>query len=260
MVCQWNTNSDLKKPRIRHRLELSLPQQGNLLVGKRMDLMDNGGQRQFEAVVFDMDGVLIDSEPVHYESTRILFEDEFGIPFPESANTEFLGSTDRCMFETLKARHQLQPPLEEIISRRKALYMDLLERDGLPWRDGIRDLIADLSESGYRLGVATSGLTRIVEPTLKAGNIRHLFEVVVTGDDVPTPKPAPDIYLEAARRLAIDPARCVAIEDTDVGVRAAKAAGMTVIAFPNSTTRGMDFGPADVVTQKVEGIRTRLLR
>src|SRR3972149_3951805 len=146
--------------------------------------MDNSGSARLEAVVFDMDGVLIDSEPVHYESTRILFEDEFGIPFPESANTEFLGSTDRHMFETLRARHQLDPPLEEIISRRKALYMELLDRDGLPWRNGIRELIFDLSKSGYRLAVATSGLTRIVEPTLTTGQIRHLFEVVVTGDDI----------------------------------------------------------------------------
>lgn len=236
------------------------PRLGNLLVDKRMGRIDNSGKKRIEAVVFDMDGVLIDSEPVHYESTRVLFEEEYGIPFPESANTEFLGSTDRHMFATLKARHGLEPPLEEIISRRKALYMDLLDRNGLPWRDGIRDLIADLSKSGYRLGVATSGLTRIVEPTLTAGKIRHLFEVVVTGDDVPAPKPAPDIYLEAARRLAIGPARCVAIEDTDVGVRAAKAAGMTVIAFPNDTTRGMDFGPADMVAESTLEIRQTLLK
>ena len=217
------------------------------------------GMRKFEAVVFDMDGVLIDSEPVHYESTRILFEDQFGIPFPESANTEFLGSTDRYMFETLKARHHLKPPLEEIITRRKNLYMELLERDGLPWRDGIRELIADLAQGGYRLAVATSGLTRIVEPTLKTGQIRHLFDVVVTGDDIHAPKPAPDIYLEAARRLGLDPARCIAIEDTDVGVRAAKAAGKWVIAFPNSTTRDMDFGPADLVAGTSGEIRGRVL-
>lgn len=217
--------------------------------------MDKSGPARFEAVVFDMDGVLIDSEPVHYESTRLLFEDEFGIPFPESANTEFLGSTDRHMFEVLKARHKLTPPLDEIIARRKNLYMDLLAQNGLPWRDGIRELIADLAKSGYRLAVATSGLTRIVEPTLETGQIRHLFEVVVTGDDIHTPKPAPDIYLEAARRLAIDPAFCVAIEDTDVGVRAAKTAGMWAIAFPNSTTRDMDFGPADFVARTSGEIR-----
>jgi HAD superfamily hydrolase (TIGR01509 family) len=221
--------------------------------------MDKSEPARFEAVVFDMDGVLIDSEPVHYESTRILFEDEFGIPFPESANTEFLGSTDRHMFQTLKARHRLEPPLDEIIARRKTLYMELLDRDGLPWREGIRELISDLAKNRYRLAVATSGLTRIVEPALKTGQIRHLFEVVVTGDDIHAPKPAPDIYLEAARRLAVEPSVCLAIEDTDVGVRAAKAAGMWVIAFPNSTTRGMDFTPADFVAGTSGEIRGRLL-
>jgi HAD superfamily hydrolase (TIGR01509 family) len=214
---------------------------------------------RLKAVIFDMDGVLLDSEPVHYESTRLLFEGELGIPFPESANTEFLGSTDRHMFEVLKARHKLTQPLDEIIARRKNLYMDLLAQNGLPWRDGIRELISDLAQSGYRLAVATSGLTRIVEPILETGQIRHLFEVVVTGDDIHTPKPAPDIYLEAARRLAIDPTFCVAIEDTDVGVRAAKAAGMWAIAFPNATTRDMDFSPADFVAGTSGEIREWVL-
>lgn len=212
--------------------------------------MNKNSRQVIEAVVFDMDGVLIDSEPVHYESTRLLFQDELGVILRESVNNEFLGSTDRHMFEVLRARYELSPTVDELIERRKAIYMNILRDQGLPWRDGVRDLITDLAFSNYRLAVASSGLKHIIEHTLKAGGIDHFFEVVVSGDEITRPKPAPDIYLEAARRLRIDPARCAAIEDTDVGVRAAKAAGMFTIAFPCPTTVGMNFDPADAIVNE----------
>ena len=207
-----------------------------------------------EAVVFDMDGVIIDSEPVHYESTRLLFQDELGVTLRESVNNEFLGSTDRHMFEVLRERYGLSPTVDELIARRKVIYMKLLDEQGLPWRDGVLDLIADLASANYRLAVASSGLKHIIEHTLVTGAMRDLFEAVVSGDEITNPKPAPDIYLEAARRLSIDPALCAAIEDTDVGVRAAKAAGMFTIAFPCPTTKDMDFGPADAIVGEPEEI------
>jgi len=214
--------------------------------------------RRFEAVIFDMDGVLVDSEPVHFESTVRLLKGQFGVGFTEEDNREFLGSTDRHMFEVLHVRHRLPVSIDELIRRRKEIYLGLV-RDGAPWRDGIRPLIADLSQMGYRLAVASSGLRRIIEHVLEVGAIRRHFDVVVSADDIPAPKPAPDIYLEAARRLKIAPPRCVAVEDTDVGVRAAKSAGMYAIAFPTKTTAGMDFGVADLVAEDAAVLRNALL-
>ena len=208
-----------------------------------------------DAVVFDMDGVLIDSEPVHYESTVRLFSDQLGMTLKESVNNEFLGSTDRHMFEVLKERYNLEPSVEELVSRRKAIYMAIVEKDGLPWRPGIRELIAALATSGYRLAVASSGLRRIVEHTLTEGNISHHFETVVTGDDIRNPKPAPDIYLKAAQQLDLPPEQCVAIEDSNFGVRAAHAAGMHVIASPCSSTVGMDFSSADLILESAREIQ-----
>jgi HAD superfamily hydrolase (TIGR01509 family) len=200
---------------------------------------------RFQAVVFDMDGVLIDSEPVHYESTVRLMEGEFGLPFSEEANAEFLGSTDRHMWEVLRERHGLPWTVERLISRRKEIYVDLLAV-GLPWRDGILELIAGLSARGYRLAVASSALRRVIEYIIREGNLGRYFEVVVSGEDVDRPKPYPDIYIEAVRQLKLPPDTCVAIEDTEFGVRAAKSAGMPVIAFPCPTTRDSDFSAADV--------------
>lgn len=215
--------------------------------------MTPDARQTVDAVVFDMDGVLIDSEPVHYESTRLLFE-ELGETLRESVNNEFLGSTDRHMFDVLRERYGLSMTSDALIERRKVIYMNILEHDGLPWREGIRDLIANLADQGFRLAVASSGLKRIIMHTLREGKIDHFFEAVVSGDEITKPKPAPDIYLEAANRLKLQPSRCAAIEDTDVGVRAAKAAGMFAIAFPCPTTAGMDFGPADAVVHTARDI------
>ncbi len=133
--------------------------------------------------------------------------------------------------------------------------MTIVKERGLPWRPGVRELIAALATSAYRLAVASSGLRRIVEHTLTEGGIGHHFEAVVTGDDIRNPKPAPDIYLKAARQIDLAPARCVAIEDSNFGVRAAHAAGMRVIAFPCATTVHMDFSSADVIIESAEEIQ-----
>jgi len=218
----------------------------------------NTGTR-FAAVVFDMDGVLVDSEPIHLESTTRMMRDDFGISFTSKDNREFLGSTDGQMYKTLKQRHQLKPPLEELIGRRKSIYISLLDELGIPWRDGIRELIAELPQRGLRIALASSALKHVADLTLMRGNIAQHFSAVVTGDDIPVPKPSPEIYQEAARRLQIDPAKCIAIEDTDVGVRAAKAAGMTAIAFPTPATADMDFSPADHVARDVADIRRIIL-
>lgn len=211
----------------------------------------------FEAVIFDMDGVLVDSEPVHFESTVRVMR-QFGLPFTDADNRRFIGSTDRVMFDVLKGIHGLENPIEELIEMRKAIYLDLIQNGALVWRDGIRDLVRELAGTGHSLAVASSGLKRIIEYTLNRGEIRDHFHAVVSADDIPAPKPSPEIYLEAARRIGIDPSHCAAIEDTDVGVRAAKNAGMFVIAFPTMTTASMDFAPADATAQSSHEIRAIL--
>ncbi len=205
-----------------------------------------------------MDGVLVDSEPVHFESTVRVMR-QFGFPFTESDNRRFIGSTDRVMFSELKRLHGLSQPIDELIAMRKAIYLDLIQNGALIWRDGIRDLVHELAVSGHTLAVASSGLKRIIEYTLDRGGIRDRFSAVVSADDIPAPKPSPEIYFEAARRIGIDPSECAAVEDTDVGVRAAKNAGMYVIAFPTVTTAVMNFSPADAMAGSSADIRQILL-
>lgn len=215
-------------------------------------------KKRFEAVIFDMDGVLVDSEPVHFESTvRVMAE--FGHTFTDADNRRFIGSTDRVMFNTLVAQHGLTEPIELLIEKRKAIYLDLIQNGALVWREGVCELVGDLAIDGHTLAVASSGLKRIIEFTLARGEIRDHFKAVVSADDIPAPKPSPEIYLEAARRIGIDPSFCAAIEDTDVGVRAAKNAGMFAIAFPTVTTAAMNFDPADAMAESANDLRRILL-
>ncbi|MBD3297467.1 MAG: HAD-IA family hydrolase [candidate division Zixibacteria bacterium] len=218
-----------------------------------------GATPSFEGVIFDMDGVLVDSEPVHLESTIRMMRESFGIDFTAEDNQEFLGSTDRHMYETLKRRHNLAPSRDELIERRKAIYVEMLQSEGIPWRNGILDLVTTLRQQRIRVGMASSGLRWVIEMILKTGGVRDLLEVVVTGDDVITPKPAPDIYAEAIRQLGLPASSCAAIEDTDVGVSAANAAGAFTIAFPAPSTEHMDFSHANRRVTSVDDIRQILL-
>lgn len=213
---------------------------------------------RFCAVIFDMDGVLVDSESVHFESTVQVMA-KFDLSFTQADNRRFIGSTDRVMFNALVAQHGLTDSIDTLIEMRKAIYLELIQNGALVWREGIRDLVAELAEREHTLAVASSGLKRIIEYTLNRGGIRHHFGSVVSADDIPAPKPSPEIYLEAAKRLGVDPASCAAVEDTDVGVRAAKNAGMFAIAFPTMTTAAMNFAPADAMAASAEDIRRILL-
>lgn len=264
---QWDTppayNYVKTRKLVNHkRLPLNPPNPPNrqdtqqLIAGHDNTLQRPGRPR---GVIFDMDGVLVDSEPVHFESTVRVMR-QFGLPFSDADNRRFIGSTDRVMFTELKRQHGMAEEIDELIARRKAIYLELIQNGALVWRPGIRELIAELAAEGRLLGLASSGLRRIIEYTLERGGIRGHFRAVVSADDIPAPKPSPEIYLEAAHRIGVEPAVCAAIEDTDVGVRAAKNAGMYVIAFPTATTAAMNFDPADALAGSAEDIRRALVR
>ena len=156
----------------------------------------------FEAVIFDMDGVLIDSEPRHFAVLSELLE-RAGHTLTRSENEQFIGTTSEAMFSTLIARHGLSGTVAGYIARYDEMVLRVLQQPHAP-APGVTALIARLRELGKHLAVASSSRRGWVEATIRSLGLADAFDVVVTGDDVEHGKPDPAIYLLTAQRLSVD--------------------------------------------------------
>jgi HAD superfamily hydrolase (TIGR01509 family) len=182
------------------------------------------------AVIFDLDGVLIDSETVWNEARREVAAQNGGV-WREGAQEAMMGMSSREWSRYMREQLGVQLSEAEI----SAAVVERLEhryRESIPLLPGARDAVTALA-SRWPLGLASSANRTIIELALELAGLSARFEVVVSSEEVARGKPAPDVYLEAARRLDCAPARCVAVEDSANGLRAAAAAGMKVVAIPN---------------------------
>jgi HAD superfamily hydrolase (TIGR01509 family) len=199
-----------------------------------------------EAVIFDLDGLILDSETPEYLAWQAVYA-RYGLEFPRAAWLQNVGRNDDP-FDVLGPFRRADSPVSPATAaalwreRRDALLQDYLTPlpGVVPLLDGVRRL-------GLRTAVASSTRLARVRALLRALGLEERFEVLAGGDEVAHGKPAPDVYLLAARRLGVRPEACVALEDSENGVRAATSAGMRCIAVPSSITRGMNFSGADVV-------------
>src|SRR4051794_32924875 len=182
------------------------------------------------AVVFDMDGVITDSEQVWDEVREELVFDWGGRFLPE-AQRAMMGMSSpewsRYMHDELGLSQTPEEINDEVVRRMLERY-----RSDLPLIDGAADAVRALSET-YPLALASSSNRPLIDAVLESAGIAACFEATVSSEEVPRGKPSPDVYLEAARRLGVPAVECGAVEDSANGIRAAKAAGMFVIAYPN---------------------------
>jgi HAD superfamily hydrolase (TIGR01509 family) len=198
---------------------------------------------KLEAVVFDMDGVLVDSEPFGFEALRRVMA-RHGLPYGEEENAEFLGRTTLDSCRILKARHRL-PESEEILADWYIEEMlEQIARGPIPMA-GVPAVLREVRAAGYRMALASSAEPRVIDANLAALSLRPLFEAVVSGTQVPRGKPAPDVFLAAAERLGVPATACLVVEDSRNGLLAAKAAGMRCAVVPCAQTLHQDFGEAD---------------
>jgi HAD superfamily hydrolase (TIGR01509 family) len=184
-----------------------------------------------DAVVFDLDGVLIDSEHV-WDEVREELAHERGGRWHDRAQADMMGMSSsewsRYMHDVIGLAETPTEINDEVVRR-------LLERyaSALPLIDGAADAVRRLAGS-FRLALASSSNRVVIDSVLAQAALAAFFEVTVSSEEVPRGKPAPDVFLEAARRLGVQPERCAAVEDSGNGIRAAHEAGMKVIAVPNS--------------------------
>jgi HAD superfamily hydrolase (TIGR01509 family) len=186
----------------------------------------------FAAVIFDLDGVIVDSEPLHERAfleifAKMGYATNHGIDF-----RDYYGRSDRALWEDFIARHHPPQPLAELIARKQDRLMEILAR-ARPIFPGVVELIRNLAPR-YRLAVASGSPHPVIDLILSIQNLRRFFPVVVSVTDVGRSKPAPDVFLRAAELLGLAPAQCCVIEDAATGVESARSAGMEVIAITNS--------------------------
>ncbi len=190
------------------------------------------------AVIFDMDGVLLDSEPLHYEAVRRLLAEQ-GIDFPLEDYYRYLGTTLTTTWDDLSSRHPITMSFEAFESRYNA---DVLAhyQAGAPLIVGARDLAQRLQSAGVPIAVASSSHRLWVDAALEGANLRQYFTQTTAGDEVSEGKPSPEIYLKAASKLGVKPSDCIAIEDAPAGVESARAAGMRVALVRSPLTDDLD--------------------
>jgi HAD superfamily hydrolase (TIGR01509 family) len=183
-----------------------------------------------EAVIFDLDGVIVDSEHV-WDAAREGLARERGGRWHEGAQRDMMGmsSTEwsRYMHDVIGLRDPPEEISAEVVRRLEATY-----REELPLIAGAREAVARMAER-WPLGVASSSNRPIIDLVLDLGRLDRFFRATASSEEVPRGKPSPDVYLEVARRLGVDPEKTAAIEDSHNGIKSAKAAGMRVIAIPN---------------------------
>jgi HAD superfamily hydrolase (TIGR01509 family) len=182
-----------------------------------------------EAIVFDLDGVLVDSEPLWAEAEREVVM-SFGRPWAPDVQRLLLGKGPEAAVRTLAA-HLGEDDHEEVGRRLASAAVDAFHR-GVDPRPGVPPLIEALHRR-VPLGVATNSVRLLAEIALESAGLDGLIEAVVTAEDVLQPKPAPDPYARACARLGADPSRSIAIEDSPVGAASALAAGLWVVACPS---------------------------
>jgi HAD superfamily hydrolase (TIGR01509 family) len=205
-----------------------------------------------DAIIFDMDGVLVDSEPVHFEATRLLMQ-EHGIVYTAADEEAFFGCTDREMFTELRARHGMRAQVDDLAEAWIERVVHLLPQRIVPM-PGVPSVLERLRASGFRLALASSSSPAIIRTTIEGLGLEDAFEVTVSGRDVANGKPAPDIFLDTAARLAVATDSCLVVEDSQNGLRAALSAGMPCVVVPCVSTAHQDFSGATARLASLEDL------
>lgn len=212
--------------------------------------------KPFQAVIFDMDGVIVDSEPWHERAFREIFQE---LGYGETHGIDFrayIGRSDRALWLDFIERHDPPHPLEDLLRAKQTRLIEILRREQ-PIFEGLPELVDRLARH-YPLAVASGSNHPVIDEVLAMKQLRRYFSVVVSTQDVGRSKPAPDVFLQAAKLLGQLPTDCCVVEDSAAGVTAARSAGMAVIALTHSLPRS-ELAHATHVVDTYEEVERLLL-
>jgi len=184
------------------------------------------------AIVFDMDGVLLDTEPIYKRAWQSAAA-ELHYDLDDESYLKVVGRPNDDGERELVSKFGADFPLARFRARWPQLWRAEVETGGIQQKPGVSEVLAFAAAHDLAVGVATSSDANFTAFSLRRAALDNRFSIVVTGDQVASGKPAPDIYLEAARRLGVEPTRCVAVEDSEAGIIAASRAGMIAVLIPD---------------------------
>ncbi|MGW6706459.1 HAD family hydrolase [Streptomyces sp. NPDC054956] len=200
------------------------------------------------SVIFDLDGTLVDSEPNYYESGRRTLE-RHGVPdFTWEQHSRYIGIGTLETLEILRDAHGIEAPVEQLLAEQNAAYLELARTQTEAYPE-MRRFVERLHADGIPMAVASGSSLEAIDAVLAGTGLDALLTTVVSAEEVERGKPAPDVFLEAARRLGSEPADCVVVEDAAPGALAAHAAGMGCVAVPYVAATADDpaFAPAGLL-------------
>ena len=208
----------------------------------------------FEAVIFDMDGVLVNSEPFYVEVEQQNFH-QLGLFISAEEHQTYQGAATDRMWQLIKEKHGVSQSVDELVEMTHTLvtpYFQSLEKiDPMP---GVEKLIKKLKENGVPLALASSSYADVIEIILQKTGLKNKFKVVVDSKMAGSSKPEPDIFLLAAEKLEVQPEKCLVIEDSTNGIAAAKTARMYCIAFAGPGSELQDQSQADWIIENFDEV------
>ncbi len=212
----------------------------------------------FKAVIFDMDGVIVDTEHFFFQAAQEIMEQE-GHTITDTYFYTFTGTTDEYTWRTIKEDYQLPETADAYISRILDVVERLKEEQGLTFYDGVKEFIQTLHQKGYQLAIASSSGMDDIKTVITTLGVEDYFDELVTGEWFEESKPDPEIYLDTARRLGVDPEQCLVIEDSHNGAKAAKDAGMTCIGYVDPKYPPQDLSITDATVSDFKEIQVDAL-
>ncbi len=199
-----------------------------------------------KAVIFDMDGVLADTQPLHFEVDLLTLK-KLGIDATLEIVEKYAGMTNHDRWTKYKKDFFIRNPIDEIVFYHTEILKNLMNECDLDAIDGIPQLIQKIKSEKLKVAVASSSSYDFIYRLLEKIQLKNCFDEIVSGEDMKRGKPFPDIFIKTSEALEVAPEECIVIEDSGNGVLAAKAANMKCIAFVNKNSGNQDLTPADII-------------
>ncbi len=212
-----------------------------------------------KAIIFDMDGVIADSEELHSKAEKKVMS-YYGIKISDEELEKYIGTTAKYMFERLIKKYQLETNFKKIRAEKNKILFPLLKKK-LKAIKGVIPFIMNLKKMKIRLALASSSHKKVIKLVLNKLKLKNCFEVITSADDIKKSKPDPEIFLQTAAKLKLKPEECLVIEDAELGVKAAKKAGMRCIGYKNrhSSFGNQNLAKADFIVNNFNANTLNLL-